>query len=488
MVLVPLKQIDSAKAFIIATLCRSGVLNEQWSRLSDEWKGDSDVALAALTFPFETQHLFTDGTRPPNLVDLPDNLRKDRNFLLEAVKRNPQLWFSLPPAFETDPGFVKVIGSFTWGLITEVFRRFPGDLPSDREVWLKCADSGLDIHNLINLHAPPCIRKDKSVMLKACSHAVSCFELVDPSLFDAKDFVEGIVDCSSVPEPLKFIPHNVQLRWPDLAIKYFQNNRQTGEWVALAQQVAPELWNNRAVVEGWFRAGLPYVDECFPQEWKEDSSIFLLVAEHCGKAPEMSSSTKSILRSLSFRKASTTLRGTKDFMLRAVQLNPDTLPLASASLQKDFDVVVTAVAHWNRARHDEYDKLERDFCIGNEGDLDYFSFVESVGRKIGEKLDSYSKFSTILLPGMKFGGDLTTLTLLNQGTETALEYKKRIADFLDVPCGAKLRFLRQAAANLPSLERIRQHRREFEVEQRQRRRSLQERFRARIRRGRRQQP
>jgi len=41
-------------------------------------------------------------------------------------------------------------------------------------------------------------------------------------------------------------------------------------------------------------------------------------------------------------------------------------------------------------------------------------------------------------------------------------YTKRIADFLGVPCGKRLRLLRQAAGTLPSPERIELLLREFE--------------------------
>ena len=474
MVVVPVEQIDSAKEFIKAIFVESRRAEDRkrhWQRLSDHWKSDPDVAFAALCsfrYSFDC---------PLSLNDLPLKLRNDREFLLEAVKRTPELWLSLPSAFENDPAFARVIDKIDpRTLATKIFRRFP-DLRHDPAFWLKCISGPSLVYDysfeLINDHAPAGIRRDASVMLEACCAHESCFQLAHPVLFESRSFVEGIVRRNTVERPLKYIPHEIQMRWPDLVVESFGNIRaeSTGieSWVLCAGHVAPALWNDPTVKNGWFRAGCPYLEQHFPQEWKEDSALFLLLAEHCG-------ANQSILPTRmcrqSFAQASLTLRGSKDFMLRAVELNPDSLAHASFGLQIDFDVVMTAGAHWDRNLPDEFVSLEQNFVLRNRGNIQYGLFIESVTNRIREELDAHSLFTTIILPGMKFGGDTSSLTLLNQGAETAEGYTKRIADFLGVPCGKRLRLLRQAAGNLPSSERIQLLLREFDESLRDEQRHL----------------
>jgi hypothetical protein len=50
----------------------------------------------------------------------------------------------------------------------------------------------------------------------------------------------------------------------------------------------------------------------------------------------------------------------------------------------------------------------------------------------------------------------TVLTLLNQGAETEVGYKKLIAEYLDVPFGKKPHLLlRRAVANIPDSDELR---------------------------------
>ena len=74
--------------------------------------------------------------------------------------------------------------------------------------------------------------------------------------------------------------------------------------------------------------------------------------------------------------------------------------------------------------------------------------IENLVLKIHEKLKVHRAFVETVLCGM-FRADDTggAIFLLNQGTETSLSFKMRIAEYLDVPTGRELLLLRQASRN-----------------------------------------
>jgi len=70
--------------------------------------------------------------------------------------------------------------------------------------------------------------------------------------------------------------------------------------------------------------------------------------------------------------------------------------------------------------------------------------------QVQDLLKVHETFCSTLLCGMVCSSG-SALMALDQGTETSLAYKKKIAAFLDVPTGKKLRRLRRADSNLTEI-------------------------------------
>jgi len=75
--------------------------------------------------------------------------------------------------------------------------------------------------------------------------------------------------------------------------------------------------------------------------------------------------------------------------------------------------------------------------------------LEAFRSHVFEGLLVHNIFSTLVLPAMLQMVDSgCPLAVLNQGAETACVYKKRLAEYLDVPTGKKLCLHLQALHNL----------------------------------------
>ena len=368
--------------------------------------------------------------------------------MLQAVKENPDLWRTLPADFENDFAFVGVIVKFKHVLVSAVFEHFP-DSRNDRDLWSKVIDSAKRLEEasrVFNEYAPEIIRADQDIMTRAYDRFTDLLQYADPSLFENRDFAEhvlvGAKKWQDLDQPYRYIPHDAQLRWSDLMMQSFP--KRIAEFNSLtcmlehwAGQLAPELRNDRNAMKAWFQGGGPFFDRLFPSAWKEDKEIFLWIAKHC----------ESIAVGISFQLASPKLKKSKDFMLQAIEHNAHLFLQAPEVLQKDFAVVVTALA--SSASFREGDSMAHNFfhCHKDDVGRDFVAFLRD---GVEERLGCHGTFMGLVLPGMRFGGtDSTALALLDQGSDTANSYTMRIADFVGVPYGKELRRLRRAQQNIP---------------------------------------
>ena len=238
------------------------------------------------------------------------------------------------------------------------------------------------------------------------------------------------------PVALQFVSHDHQRLYPDAVKKAFGQLGRRQQQVdrdaifLIARWIARDLWQKRDIVLQWFRSGLPFIANI--QQWMGtlagDREIFLLIAEH-GQQEH---------RRRSFAYASPALRANKVFMMQAVQHDAFLFGFASAALQQDFDLALLAFAAENPAVVGAY--------LNERHHRNQRQFVESFHLQVQDMLSVHQAFWTLLsgiLPGSG-----STLTVLNQGSETSLGYKQLIAALLDVQTGKKLRLLRRACTNL----------------------------------------
>ena len=204
---------------------------------------------------------------------------------------------------------------------------------------------------------------------------------------------------------------------------------KTADWVRyyfsgnLHDNILPELWGNRHFVLKWFESSFPFVDS-MPVSWKDDKEIFLCIAKCC----------REDCRNKSFLKASESLRSNKDFMREALKLDPNLFDCASQSLLQNLKLAVFVFADFRFSF----------FCYLSSDRNGRRALIRGHRIAIASRLEKYDEFFALILCGVSSGS--STLSVLNQGTETSVNYKKRIAEFLDVPTGQYLCRLRRADA------------------------------------------
>ena len=412
-----------------------------WRTLPAEFKNDFTFVRAIPKFKRK---------RSSDLRELPESLRHNREFVLQAVKGNPDLWRTLPADFKNDFAFVRVIPKFKRKLVSAVFAHFP-DKRNDRELWSKVIDSAKTrqkAEGVFERHASETVRADQVIMTRAYDRFTDLLHYADPSLFENRDFAEHVLvgdkKWQDWDEPYRYIPHDAQLRWIDLVSQAFAkriaefNIFRLERW---ASQLAPKLRNDRNAMKAWFQAGGPFFSRLFPSAWKKDKEIFLWIAKYCSSHHVVSS----------FEQASRKLKKSKSFMLQAIEHNAKLFRLASEVLRKDFAVVVTALA--SSASFREGGSMARNFFDYRKDDVRLVNFLRD---GVEERLGCHGTFMGLILPAMRFGGtDSTALAWLDQGSDTAKSYTMRIADFVGVPYGKELRRLRRAQQNIPDPDEFR---------------------------------
>jgi len=384
--------------------------------------------------------------------DLPPDLQTDRSFLIGAVNKNTKIWYSLPDNFKNDISFARSITSYTDRDATaEILGELP-PLVNERDVWsaIICNSPALRdwvVYSLVVSKAPTVIQSDRELMLKACSKNPDIiYDVLDETFARDGDFVRDLLTLD--PQLLQALSLETQQMFPELVREFLPKalrniNRESksvvrrARCISLARDIVSEFWQNRDFIRAWFQAGGPFCSGAsFMASLKDDTEVFLWMAASFPKDDPDG-------MVLSFKCASATLLGDRDFMLQAIEHNPHIFHAARDSLRSDFDVWL--VAFGGTPGEHPYIASDRWPRIR----VGIAEFVPCVQAEL-HKHDTFVK-SFVCGMSQRPNASPTALVLLNQGEATAQNYKQLIAVYLDIPTGRRLRMLRNASRVLPSV-------------------------------------
>jgi hypothetical protein len=130
-------------------------------------------------------------------------------------------------------------------------------------------------------------------------------------------------------------------------------------------------------------------------------------------------------------RTSVELRKNKEFMMKAVSLYCVLFFAADDSLRRDKDLAIVAYSSKQNLIAFQYDN-------DHEGDIEEYNegieFLKSVRETARSKVNNHKGFMKGFLPGMSANaGKDCHLSMLVQGPETTLAFKKLIAEFLGFP-------------------------------------------------------
>lgn len=406
-----------------------------WNKLSFEWQCDSDVALAGLTHNFV------------KACDLPEVLRYDEDFLMTAIAENSNVWCHLPLDCKSEVKFSKAIRCFksralAWGVLEQL-----PELCEDVDIWNTIIfKSKVDEwESLFVEKAGPNLRSNDKFMLKVCVAFIEVVKLIGDPLLQNRNFIKALLQKN--PAALGELSHATQERhrdlvsacFPDIIEFFFEGVIILRMQRFLLENLSPVLRDNRRFMESWFLAGGLF-SQALPSDWKNDKEMFLLIAAHGSRE----------ISKVSFFHASLDLKNDKEFMLQVVRHQPWLFLRAGPDLTSDYDLALEALGG------PDADEEFVDFYVNREQST-RSAFLPKLVKTVDEKLDAHDNFVKTFLVAMKYeqaNSSDCAIPLLDQGAETSLGLKKLVAEFLGVPTGKELKFLRRAQENLPLQEDI----------------------------------
>jgi len=379
----------------------------------DHFEKDQEILLEALAFGIDW-----------SLVPL--NLQDSKEFVKNAVTRNPLLYLNLSEALRKDFEIASIVikgDKVDDNVLLEATEQCPR-LLCDCEAMLiiaKCWWTDV-LHETLQF-SPIEIRGTKAIMIEAVKSNPSMYEFCSEELSMDRDIVLATV--RSCPSYLYLIPESYQLENPDTVICAIESCDQDDSW-SLYEDVCEELWSNRDVAISWLSKFGNWLHDDFPDEFKEDEEMCLTLINQ---------------NWADFEDFSTTLKNNKGFMVKALAVDARVVKaLEDTGNQLRYDDDLTLLA---------FSKDKRAIQFYSDGDdFEYMvSFTERLRKKIGD----YNTFNTVVFANIvrPTKNNLNcSLYLLNQGPDAVKYHSHLIGSYLGLPDGEELRMLRAASNNL----------------------------------------
>ena len=391
----------------------------------DRFRTDQEIWLEALTFGIDW-----------SLV--PSNLQDSREFVKNAVVRNPQLYLNLSEALQKDfeiasitiKGVLVINGDFydedlvDNSVLLKATEQCPR-LLSDRESMLTIAKCyWTDALEEILPFSPIGICADKKIMLEAIRvRGAITYKFCSEELKTDRDILLALIDSSIF--NIKFIPESSQLENPDIVIHAIESSDPEDSWLNY-EYICEDLWSNRDVAISWLSMIGDWLHNDFPEEFEEDEEMCLTYIKQNWS---------------DFENFPVALRKNKEFMLKAVSVDARVvraLKYTGNQLRYDDDLTLLAFSKDKRAIH-SYSK---------GGDFEYMvSFTERLRKRIRDH-ETFNDvfFANILRPTQN--NPNCFLSLLNQGPDAMKHHSELIASYLGLPDEEELHMLHAASNNL----------------------------------------
>jgi len=356
-------------------------------------------------------------------TDLPQEIQEDAAFWQRMIRFNPVWWDRLPRSQHNNVQLAQNMTSFrSLQQIESILTRFRS-LQSDSNFWLKLVAAGFADGNFLVEMASPDVLQDKTVMLTAIAANFNVFDVLSAPLNQDRDCVRAALRTTIA--AVLYIPAFVQRLYPDIIAEAIGRSTKSEVW-EWHDYIGNDVWGDRRVALAWISIGGDYLRNRFPISFKDDRQLFLLIAEH---------------NWTEFCLCSARLRRDKNFMRQAVAKNSMLLWDGEDDLHRDYDLALIAFAN-SDTLYQSFDMMDRSDAAFMNG---FWYYLES-------RLQAHSNF-LMILASMSADSSLdeqseSNLELLNQGTETAMKYKRLLAVFLGVPVKQELRQLRNAQRNL----------------------------------------
>ncbi|KAG7365832.1 protein of unknown function DUF4116 containing protein [Nitzschia inconspicua] len=373
--------------------------------------------------------------------------------LKESIENGALAWHRLPQRLRNSTEFAMAIDiggvRYKIGLFQALFEHCE-ELRHHRMFWWrwheslfpKESDYGEENENepeftsLFGRFCPAELVADEHFAMKLCSGCTSIYTCIAEQPFaSSRHFLETVLHRN--PKVLQYLSHQTQVENVDLVLKGI---RRLGELTDRSPDpsevvthvelgLVEELWSNYEIPMAWVKAGNGFPtcsSRADYKNWKVDRQLCL--------ASVLAS--ESMLGAWQFR-------NDIELVTQMVSKCPKLYSSAGNEAAADPVVMTITFAALPHLASETMDKLHFN---GHDDKIEsYLSFLNL-------KLEMYDTFVCCILGNMLSTQSVITtgssLTLLNQGHETSVVYKRLLAEYLGIPTGKWLCQLLQARANV----------------------------------------
>jgi hypothetical protein len=353
----------------------------------------------------------------------PLELQTERSFLLELVAHNADIYLEFSQSIQRDREIARaaiISENSTDAVHNRVLDVLPR-LVEDRAVMLALARRGHQslVNRCLSSTMGAFFCGDFEVMLAAIERNPNLFQQASRDLQERPEIVLAAISEATAARVLEMIGLPLQTRRPEISLKAIRvtDRKLLGNLLGF---IPEEAWMNRDVALAWLQQAR-FVLTIFVPLLQDDRELALAVAVHAVR---------------DFMRIGPAFQNDFDFVMEAVTLNGRVWRYITA-FSGNLAVAARAVAShpnallWNHRR-----------------------FRDDVKAYVTEKLKVHETFENTFSCGIAVARPRlpphrrSGLTLLDQGTETSQALKKLIAEFVGVPMGIDLVYLRKALQHL----------------------------------------
>jgi len=346
-----------------------------------------------------------------------------RVFAKNSVIRNPRSYLNLSESFRKDIDIARIAvqaDGVDDCVLLEAMEQCPG-LFSDREIMLpivKCMR--VDVLHQALQFSPIDIHGDKEIMLEAVKIDSSAFEFCSEELSVDRDIVFATVESSS--NYFHLLTDSYQLENPDIVVCAIKSSNSKDLW-SLYENICEEMWSNRHVGLAWLSKGGDWLDDDFPDDFKDNEELCLTLAKH---------------NWTDFENASVALRSDKEFMLNAVMVDARVIrDIIDTDDQLRYDYDLTLLAFSRDKRTIQFYSSANDF-----------EYMVAFTEKVRKRIEDNDTFNDVVVASIIRQPQNSSLSLLNQGPYAIRYHSNLISSYLGVPDREEVQMLREASINL----------------------------------------
>ena len=245
---------------------------------------------------------------------------------------------------------------------------------------------------------------------------------------------------------LEFIPRFIQLQFPETVAQVIQwSSLRVHHPVELLGWIPGDLFAHRSVCMAWVKAGGTYlVQSLFHEERLRDQELFLEVCRHNHWRDYFQFADESMLSDRSFLK-------------KAVSINCRVLQFGRGGLSHDLELATIAFANQHPFVENRADFVVHGYSEWSTIGSPDFTFLVELARYLRDVIQNSEAFQHFVLGVrhcMPNGKDTDTdigscpAGLLHAGHETSQALTGKIAGFVGIAQGEKLKQLRGASSHL----------------------------------------